>query len=1666
PELTWRFFLFPLLSSVSLCLSSPTQALTEMSTVVEVWQAEEADFLVPSQVRSQGRTSKSLCHPNFIHLEAEVGFLLESLSNLMWHHNADLLDHLRLLRSGALRVSHRRTEETKGKRKQYRKREKKWWRKEKAEEVREEKKRRRHSSVPGHIVITAGLRIVHQPTLSSQQDINADMISSLPFSSSFYVRDSGRPLRFQPSVLDFGTQPVGLPRAETIYIHNPSSELPVTLQSIYTSSSYFHMPSFHRRVIPPRGKTSFKLIFLPTEEGNVENSLFINTSTHGVITYQVSTAQSALGYTECSRVFGVGVSVDSVKDIQRKHSVLIFPHIQSIKLTQTQTDMHFFQLISQEDALNITILGLLLDCSLPKVLYSHPQSSCFGAEDEGRLSLQISLSEQGERPAHLDKLKPYVLENIMVLLVLPPPGGSTSPHLFALLTADPRIGVYMLNSGVKQLSVKEIHILSRTESSVEISQVPLKASSSNLTQVAALSCRRSLSAQSKKCSSQISLQILGNSTVNVFPWLETTDRRYDTVAWFQLRQRPRGVDFVDLWVVNPLPMSFSISNISLSQPLHALFKVVNVTKTVGVASGCWKLLSLHLLNRTLPVNLITVITLHTSLGFSLEVPVHTFSMGSKHGDVVFEAGGECERLCPLRLSKAGRLEWQQSLLPESSSSLWRTDSSLASALCSRWHCSKELYCRWPRLPADHSTSLDFGATPVNESKIKNFTLKNPTGSVLSVEIRTLSSYPAPLEALDLLTKWFNISPLSVNITTNEFYLLAADHKAEESYRGSSSVQRVVLQPWESKTVSVAYTPTEHKPVTSLLLIRNNLTVFDLVLVKGFGAKELLRVGGKLPGPGASLRFNVPQSTLMECRDGLRSHTNKPLFAIQKSFKVENAGELPLTVMSMNINGYKCQGFGFEVLQCRSFSIDYNSSSEITIAFTPDFTSSWVIRDLTLVTARGSAFPFTLNVTLPHHMLPLCAQVVPGPSWEESFWVITLVFTCFSLAGVCLMAFHQAQYILREFSTPTPRSNHNSTPRENGSVSHTTSNSVGRGKGSCKNYSESCHPSDKGKGRGSTAVANGTVRSQSSSKKGSGGSSQPQKKQTHKISFLYSRYKNSSGAASAAANTSNPPTDEEREERVFEQDPDVCNNNNNNNEDVLDESLLHAEKKECFREDKALPGDMFPMETLPGFSENFTANQVPQQVDGEMENRCSRKRDEDKRENADAEEAYSRTARVLLTREIESTQKKRVEKDTELGGSTSSTKAKKTSGKSRRRTVETVPGLPENSVVMVTESEREAEGRETRNVAKIRNHSVSMKLDIPKAATTADNSLKQNGVCAGRVHRKVPERRQWESGSDSGSSTGSMRASRGSWSSWSSASSMEGEKDASRAHCNNSRKRETVQYSMYPTDRECYPSTNCTFKTQSMNNLYVKEMCQSPETLAHSQTPSFADVAAGLDRTPDCSSAYVPDETWSAPSVPLTNGFRYSMPDPLNLVSQSSTPSPFSGSFPWNNSASNNLYSYSHQNNYMLAGNGNYQNNFPCPETQTMAHGQQAGWSEDGVQEVASSWDMTSCVGSKPFFSGTRSLSPISSSLFGSIWTPQSEPYQSHFQPDRSAPVSPHSPHTPHTPFNREPGPPCPPKHYTSFNPFGPHMNLDIWNSSSNRSSNSQLSNDSGFCGDA
>lgn len=59
-------------------------------------------------------------------------------------------------------------------------------------------------------------------------------------------------------------------------------------------------------------------------------------------------------------------------------------------------------------------------------------------------------------------------------------------------------------------------------------------------------------------------------------------------------------------------------------------------------------------------------------------------------------------------------------------------------------------------------------------------------------------------------------------------------------------------------------------------------------------------------------------------------------------------------------------------------------------FTPDFTSSRVIRELKLVTSGGSEFVFILNASLPYHMLAACAETLPRPSWELELYIIVSV----------------------------------------------------------------------------------------------------------------------------------------------------------------------------------------------------------------------------------------------------------------------------------------------------------------------------------------------------------------------------------------------------------------------------------------------------------------------------------------------------------------------------------------------------------------------------------------------------------------------------------------------------------------------------------------------------
>uniref|UniRef100_A0A8C5SW64 Transmembrane 131 like n=1 Tax=Laticauda laticaudata TaxID=8630 RepID=A0A8C5SW64_LATLA len=618
--------------------------------------------------------------------------------------------------------------------------------------------------------------------------------------------------------------------------------------------------------------------------------------------------------------------------------------------------------------------------------------------------------------------------------------------------------------------------------------------------------------------------------------------------------------FWSVWFTNNFDFSIMLNDVYVSRQTKDVLKVLNFTGALILPPGCWNVFSLKYHIQESVTNLFSSIFVTTNVGVIFEIPLQIYSALSQPGERHFEAIAHHDMYCSLRMSDKANLLWERSLSLDSST--WNVDSDLAYELHEKWQKIKQSeICRrnlreiiqaayqknpeesssalsFPHLVSEAGLTLNFSAAAPMNSMVKYFTLRNPSYFPVTLQLLPLSFYPDPQAPLSLLSKWFGANIKSINYTTTEFRL-TEEYTYQEGHdyrRSGSEMLHLKLQPLEMKRVGVVFTPLDYRRVTSLILVRNNLTILDMVHVEGIGAKELLKVGGRLPGAGGSLRFKVPESTLMDCRQQLKD--GKHILSITKSFKVENIGHLPITIMSMKINGYSCQGYGFEVLDCREFFLASNSSRDISIVFTPDFTSSWVIRELTLVTAAGIEFHFTLNVTLPHHLLPICADVVPGPSWEESFWRLTVLFVSLSLFGVILIAFQQAQYILTEFMKSRQRSNHNSTLQNNNSVDIISSETY---KSSCRAFTETYSSSDKGKGKGSLLVGAATSRSQNAAKRSPATYSHSQKK--HKCSVYYGKQKSSTTTSSNILTTDEKPS-QSVENPISAPKEDICTVNEN------------------------------------------------------------------------------------------------------------------------------------------------------------------------------------------------------------------------------------------------------------------------------------------------------------------------------------------------------------------------------------------------------------------------------------------------------------------------------------------------------------------------------------------
>nr|XP_047927783.1 transmembrane protein 131-like [Anser cygnoides] len=1527
----------------------------------------------------------------------------------------------------------------------------------------------------------------------------------------------GKALHFHPSVLHFGMQLLGLPRAKMLHAYNPSRDREVVVNSVFTATRQFHVSPVHSRVIPAMGKISFRVLFLPTEEGNIESSLFINTSSHGVLSYQV---------------FGVGTLTSTPEEprMQLANAYLLLPHIQNIQASQTLAE-----------TMNASLLRVHLECSLPNDAYQQIKSCCFMSDDPMLLEMSLTVRMENAQQDFVEH-RQYLLENLFVVYVAMEKTKTSG---------DSTVDMYILHSGNSHVHIQEIRQLSQNgKSPVEFEPVLLSSSSTNFTKVASISCKAaSCDSESPYSDDKKNNLLEGTTTLKACLSCPVMEGYFDvspSAAMFHIEPHHNTSGFWSIWFTNNFDFSIELNEVYIARETNNILKILNFAEPLTLPPGCWNVFSLKLSMKDTVTNVLSSICLATNVGVMFEIPLQIYSTVSKQGDLHFEAIAHCDIQSYLGKSDSVNLLWQKSLSLDHSA--WDVDSELASELYERWQkirrgeaCSRRsilgsarfihqkkpeeesLAFFLPRLTAEPGLTLNFSATAVKSSMVKYFVLRNPSSFPVALQLVPLSYYPDPQASVSLLSKWFGVNVQAINFTTTEFRLMdeCSHRNAHQedliNKKCSSELLRLNLQPLETRKVAVIFTPVDYKRVASLILIRNNLTVLDVVNVEGYGARELLKVGGRLPGTGGSLRFKVPEATLMDCRRQLKD--SKQILSITKNFKVENIGPLPITISSMKINGYSCQGYGFEVLDCQEFFLAQNSSREISIVFTPDFTSSWVIRELTLVTAADLEFHFTLNVTLPHHLLPLCADVVPGPSWEESFWRLTVLFVSLSLLGVILIAFQQAQYILAEFMKSRQRPNPSSSSQQNSnSVDVISSDSY---KGSCKTFMDSYSSSDKGKGKGFLSVGTSSSRSQNAAKRSPATYSHSQKK--HKCSVYYSKQKPNTAAGNAITST-DEKQNQIAENQISAPKEDICtdivsenwvtlkyaNGINVNKNLTLPENFLGKEEtalkntvlikntsSECdLKED--IQTCMFPKETNLKASENLVElkeqefcpvkmskklpeshlsrrsplqqpelqeisrknngnnQQVPLRNETEncetLKKQINLKPSTEKKINKGPKEETLCCAKEEITssEQEDAFRKKKPQEKKEGNVSNINWNRNRTSRKNKKKNVNISTRVPEQSELkhMCNEYER----------PDLRAN-IGIRAWCPQGdgenckADQKSGSLSIQGETESfyqRSKKKCLEKFCSDSSSDCGSSSGSVRASRGSWGSWSSTSSSDGDKKPMITARHFLPSRENISQNDFPSETPITLnlSHNICNTSRDMNSIP-----QYPETLC----PNFTDIAADPDKN---KGLYPAGDLWPAQPVCLTNSLNYNLENNIPCMIQE-TPSVHNSFIDWNatcDSQFSNMYCPLEMNEYgaFPEENMNYPSGFPgtAAVQNTAFIDQSCPSTWNAPPNMPPAWEPASYVNSTPYLSSTRSLSPMSG-LFGSIWAPQSDVYES------CCPVSATTQHSTHVESQAVM---CKQEYYPRFNPFRAYMNLDIWTTAANRNANFPLSRDSGYCG--
>ncbi|XP_061164811.1 transmembrane protein 131-like isoform X1 [Saccostrea echinata] len=343
--------------------------------------------------------------------------------------------------------------------------------------------------------------------------------------------------------------------------------------------------------------------------------------------------------------------------------------------------------------------------------------------------------------------------------------------------------------------------------------------------------------------------------------------------------------------------------------------------------------------------------------------------------------------------------------------------------------SAQAHLHWPSLV--RKCHIRFPLTQIGNISISDFIVENPGDIPVLIQILPLPLYPNPQTIADLLYRNFRFSTDpgdTIEMDDLDIFTLPDLEQYNPSRQNPVPGFRkhietslgvkphklsitTILQPGVKVKVRVGFQPKDDISRTSIILIRNNLTIIDAIVVQGQGGRGEMKLSNKRPGSSIPLQFDITEKHLKNCdKKKQTKNTMVPNFTVRRSFTLKNTGELPFFIHSYSINGSPCEGYGFRVLDCEGYEMLPNTSRKIDIAFTPDFTMSRIRRILTIHSSLGPVANYTLQATIPPHTLSRCSAALPRPNWEPVLYYSITCVMAFLLFCILVAAYFEADRI--------------------------------------------------------------------------------------------------------------------------------------------------------------------------------------------------------------------------------------------------------------------------------------------------------------------------------------------------------------------------------------------------------------------------------------------------------------------------------------------------------------------------------------------------------------------------------------------------------------------------------------------------------------------------------